>query len=155
MAHTKEMNVERLLGSIGARIDRLMEKTEFTETRTNIRAAIDRELHRIDNEVSVARARIDEDIADGREALANAFHDELDVWKARLDDLKVQADLGRMEVRDQISPLIRRLDNAILNLRHDVQRIGGSGDLTSDVKASVEDRMKTLRREIELAEEMS
>jgi len=35
---------------------------------------------------------------------------ELDVWRGRLDHLRVQADLGRMEARDKLRELEQRMD---------------------------------------------
>ena len=42
---------------------------------------------------------------------------ELDDWKARIDQLEVQAHLGEMEAEEQLEPLIEQMRNRLLDAR--------------------------------------
>ena len=154
MTTTEQMTVEQVLGKLGARIDRLLDTIKTSGVATKARADLGNEFKRIDEEITTARVRIDDDLADGKEALITALRAELDVWKGRLEELRVQADLGRMELRDRLTIIADRLDEAIGAIRRDIREIEERGDVAAGLEPAVGKEMRSLRREFETAEEL-
>jgi hypothetical protein len=52
---------------------------------------------------------------------------ELDDWQARLDNLRVQAKLGKMEARDQLLELVSRLEPTFREAETRLEEIAASG----------------------------
>ena len=154
MTQTKQVSAEQLLGSLGARIDRLLTDIKSGELTASLRSEINGELQRISNEISAARARVDADVEDGKEAIAAALGAERDVWKARLEELRVQAELGRMEIRDRIKAIADRIDDLTAHVRQDIHEVEERNDISHEVESAVKKEMHTLRREIEKADEL-
>ena len=48
------------------------------------------------------------------------------VWKALVDDLRVQIELGKMEARERVEPLVDRVAEAVAGARHRLERDLGS-----------------------------
>jgi len=74
---------------------------------------------------------------------------QLDDWKARIDQLEVQAHLGQMEARGEIEPLLEQMRNRLLDARQQLDRVGGAagdavGSLSDGVKSAVDDLRKAL-----------
>ena len=74
----------------------------------------------------------------------------IDSWRGRLDDLKVQADLGRMDARDRIRGDLERAEGLWTELKGRVEELGDKaastgGDLADDLKTLVEDLRSALR----------
>lgn len=148
-------SAERKLGEIGRSIDDLLERSRMMDAAVRVRAEIVKELKRIDEQVTTTRARIDRDVAVTRKDFIDALRAELDVWKARLQELDVQAALGRMEVRDRLNPVLRHIESELAGIKKDVEALaetdsGGEEALTRSIERS----MKSLRKEIETADEL-
>ena len=58
-----------------------------------------------------------------RDDLAEELHKEMDAWKARVEDLEVQATLGRMELRDRLAPTLRRIEAKLDRIHRDVEEL--------------------------------
>jgi predicted nucleic acid-binding Zn-ribbon protein len=63
-------------------------------------------------------------------------------WRTRLDDLKVQLDLGAMEAKDKLTKKLQVAQNAYLAARSSLSHAQESG---SDLAAVREDVMRVLR----------
>ena len=69
---------------------------------------------------------------------------ELDDWKARIDQLEVQAHLGEMEAEQQLEPLIEQMRNRLLDARAQFDKAGtvagdALGTLTDGVRSAAKD----------------
>ena len=116
-----------------------------------MRTTQDGDLHR--NEHSFGR--IGEDIAVTRDDVIAALRAELDIWKARLDELVVQAALGRMELRDRVAPLLRRVDAELTRIRKDVEELEKVEVVDEEeLGYSIRKSMAGLRRDIEEIDQM-
>lgn len=72
---------------------------------------------------------------------------QLDEWKARIDQLEVQAHLGQMDAAGQLEPLLEQLRNRWLDARTQLDRLGGAaGDAVSSVSDGVRSAMDDLRK---------
>lgn len=70
---------------------------------------------------------------------------QLDDWKARIDQLEVQAHLGQLEARQQITPLVDQLRNRWLDAREAVANTqDAAGDALSTLRDGVRSAMKDL-----------
>ena len=100
-------------------------------------------------------ARIGEDIAVTRDDVIAAFREELDIWKARFDELVVQATLGRMELRDRVAPVLRRVDAELTRIRKDLEELERM-EVVDEVELgySVRKSMAGLRKDIEEVHQM-
>jgi hypothetical protein len=116
-------SAEKRLGALGRSIDELLEKSRIARTVVEVRDEIATELKRVDRRYAAVRAQIDQDLAATKEDLVEAFNEELDVWKGRMEELEVQATLGRMELRDLLVPALGRLDAKLTRIRKEVDRL--------------------------------
>ena len=69
---------------------------------------------------------------------------ELDDWKARIDQLEVQAHLGQMDVEEQLEPLVEQMRNRWLDARAQFDKAGSMagdtlGTLTDGVRNAAKD----------------
>lgn len=79
---------------------------------------------------------------------------QLDDWKARIDQLEVQAHLGQMEARGEIEPLLEQMRNRLLDARQQLDRVGGAaGDAVSTVSDGVKSALDDLRKALSDAAE--
>lgn len=80
-------------------------------------------------ELKTRIADLEQQVVDLR---AQLYESELQDWKARIDQLEVQARLGSMEARDEINPVLDRLRNLVLDARAQVDQsqssVGGAID---------------------------
>lgn len=94
----------------------------------------------------------DQDLESRVHALENQLDDlrrrlaesELDSWKARIDQLEVQAHLGQMEAEEQLQPLVDQMRNRLLDARTQFDKAGtvagdALGTLTDGVRAAAKD----------------
>jgi hypothetical protein len=70
---------------------------------------------------------------------------QLDDWKARIDQLEVQAHLGQMEAQEQISPVIDQLRNRWLDAR---EQLESSKDAAGDALAALRDGVRSAVRDL-------
>lgn len=85
-------------------------------------------------------------LKDVRRQLSEA---ELDQWRARIDDLEVQAHLGSLEVKQRLDPVVEELRNRWLDAR---EQVSNSADTASDVfdalRKGLEHAMGEIRRSV-------
>ena len=72
----------------------------------------------------------------------------LEAWKARIDGLRVQADLGRMEMRDETAGSV---DEAEAVWRSARARLEALSDEASDVGAALIEGMRSARNDLRAA----
>lgn len=80
--------------------------------------------------------------ADLRRQLAEARADQ---WRARIDDLDVQAHLASMELGDRLEPLIEKLRNQWLDARKSIE---SSASIASDMIDRLRDGFEKAGQEI-------
>jgi hypothetical protein len=73
---------------------------------------------------------------------------------ATLDEIRVQAALGRMEARDRLGPVFEGLLAALDDARHEVEKLAAEAGDPLEVREGVEASLQGLRREIEAAPEL-
>jgi hypothetical protein len=70
---------------------------------------------------------------------------QLEDWKARIDQLEVQARLGEMEARDQVSPIVEQLRNKWLDAKEQFDKTGSSaGDALATIRRGVKSAVDDL-----------
>jgi chromosome segregation ATPase len=147
-------SAEQKLGTIGKSIDEWLEQSKMAETAVTVRDEILKELKRIDKQLAAARAQIDQDLATTRKDFAEAVRAELEVWKKRVQELDVQAALGRMELRDRVRPVIDRIEVHLARIRRDIEKLEADAPDEETTTASIQTSMKDLRKEIKAVDEI-
>lgn len=95
--------------------------------------ALREEVARLDRKTDALAARVTDMVMKG--------------WEARIDQLHLQAALGRMEVRDEVEPRIERLRNAFEAARAQLTPIPGMvGDALEDTSADLRPVLDQLER---------
>ena len=120
-----------------------------------MKATMDPKAHRsVEQLFSGIGRRIDELLDKTREAgeLRLAIGSEGDEWRQWRDELRLQAELASMELRDALEPTIERID---LAFDHALDRadelIAASEFDADDVHEAVEAELKSLRKDLEAA----
>jgi hypothetical protein len=72
----------------------------------------------------------------------------LEAWRARIDNLWVQADLGRMEVRDEVRAALTDADRAWQTSR---DRLLGAAAETGDVRDALVEGLESARSDLSAA----
>ncbi|MGA7271226.1 MAG: hypothetical protein WB239_09160 [Acidimicrobiia bacterium] len=95
--------------------------------------ALREEVARLDRKVDALSARVTDTVMRG--------------WEARIDQLQLQAALGRMEMRDEVEPRIQRLRNAFEAARSQLTPIPGMvSDVLEDTSADLSPVIDQLER---------
>ena len=77
----------------------------------------------------------------------NRLRQEVDAWRARLDELRVQASLGRMELRDKKEELARNFEEARSSAARKLAELRKTGGQEIDAVArSIEVAWEGLRK---------
>ncbi|MFN8040518.1 MAG: hypothetical protein U0Q07_14995 [Acidimicrobiales bacterium] len=86
-------------------------------------------------ELKARIADLEQQVAELR---AQLYESEIQDWKARIDQLEVQAKLGSMEARDEINPVLERLRNLVLDARAQMEQSQSSvGDAIGSIREGV------------------
>jgi hypothetical protein len=90
-------------------------------------------------------------MAESRDSYLDALRDLVSSWRARIDELRVQADLGRMEARDEAQADVERAEHQWDELKAKADQFGdqateATADLRADVRRLVDDLRETLRK---------
>jgi exonuclease VII large subunit len=156
----RETTFEGRLGRIGHHLDDALRKVREAHDRAEInrraeevKSFFEREVARIDRRVAALSAQLKQDAAWTREDFAGAVKDELDVWRARLDELRVQEALVEMEARGLFHVALEKVERAYDQSEAQLEDLS-LANLTdwSDIRKYVERSLGTLRNEIEDAE---
>lgn len=92
-------------------VDRLQELREadsaaWERYRTDVTKAVER----MDSEVEIAERQLEIHLADSREEFVGIVDRLLEDWRSRIEEFRVKAELGKMEVRDELSPIIETVE---------------------------------------------
>lgn len=87
---------------------------------------------------------------------------QLAKWRQWIDELVVQADLGRLDVRDELKDLVQRLENSYLALKNEAEKavdrnqgrgeqvqkaaVGAAGDLKEGLTKATDDLRSAARK---------
>ena len=82
-----------------------------------------------------------------------AVRSEVEVWKALVDDFRLQMRLGKMEAIERVEPIIDRLQEALDEVRRRLDGIFESDEM-EELDEALVDTFKSLREEIKRAEEL-
>jgi phage-related minor tail protein len=103
-------------------------------------------------EVNLARTELEVELADTREAYRKALEHQLDAWRGRLDDLRVRAKLAQMEVRDEASELLDRVESAYhAARRHFDEATDDPGQTAEALRAGARAVLRDLRDSVAAA----
>ena len=71
-----------------------------------------------------------------KDKLIETMNNEMQNWQSKLDELKVQANLGKAEIRDAVQPTIDNIEKELDNLGKRMKEFQEtSGDALEDIKA--------------------
>jgi chromosome segregation ATPase len=91
------------------------------------------------DETKTLEDRIDQLEAQLRRLNEDVLQGQLAEWKARIDQLEVQARLGGMEAREEVDPLLQRLRNRWLDAKEQFDKTQAAA---GDAFASLRDGVK-------------
>lgn len=133
--------------SLGERAEAIeKEIASWQEVEVGVPTAVE------DLAASVDSLEADLDAAEPAEAAAYeiALDRQVRSWKSRLDRFRLQRALGRMEARDDLEDLSRRLDHVRGEVLVQLQNaVDDSKDLVIDVRDDVEEVLADVRRAVE------
>lgn len=114
------------------------------------RQGVERAHARFDADLEIAEAALRRRRAETREEFTDTVADELDAWRARIDHLRVQAELARMETQDDLAPVIKAMQHRRSELEG---RLGdlreASEDAWQSIREDITDRLGQLRRSLQ------
>ena len=101
--------------------------------------------------LATVRADLRTEVAESRDSYLDALRDLVSSWRARIDELRVQADLGRMDARDEAQADVERAEHQWDELKAKADQFGdqateATADLRADVRRLVDDLRETLRK---------
>ena len=109
--HVAHTMLERLDGETG-------DAAEFLSRE------IEREIHQLDAEVALLNAELRSELATTVDDYRAAAREQLLAWRGRLDDLRVQATLARMEIRDDVEAALDRMEGHYHDAAHHLRAVG-------------------------------
>lgn len=102
------------------------------------RETVDRAHKRFDADLELAEAELRRRRAETRKEFADTVDEELEAWRARTDELRVQARLARMDTGDQLEPIIEAMQRRSSELQ---SRLG-------DLREASEETWRSIREDI-------
>ena len=99
--------------------------------------------------VAALETQVDELRSQLTEVRRQLSEQELDQWRARIDDLEVQAHLGSLEVKERLDPVVEDLRNRWLDAREQVSKSADSAsDVTDALRKGFEHALSEIRRSV-------
>ena len=116
-----------------------------------------------EQELSAGLEDLERDAVDGDgEDLRAQVEAQLQKWRQWIDELVVQADLGRLDVRDDLRELVQKVENSYLALKNEAEKAvdrnqgrgeqvqkaaaGAAGDLKEGLSKATEDLRSAARK---------
>jgi len=82
-----------------------------------------------------------------KEKLIETMKNEMQNWHSKLDDLKVQANLGKAELRDAVQPAIDNIEIELGKLGKRMKEFRDtSGDAFEDIKTGANTALEAIRK---------
>lgn len=99
----------------------------------------------LDGELDTVAAELHLHLSDDVD-LGDALRAVAESWRGRVDELRVQAGLARMELRDQANQNVDRVEELVDALRRRIEEVGGrTADATHDLRRSTSELTTTAR----------
>lgn len=160
-SESQSETMEDRLANIGSRIDSLMTRVHdlrgdadehVGHLMEDLHSTIEGELNRIERRIQSTSNHIDHDVSHARSEVLEATRDELAIWWGRLEGLRLQANLGKMEVNDRLQPLLQRLELAYERARGHLHELTRDELSWEDVEPQLMEAMRELKTEFDSAE---
>jgi gas vesicle protein len=104
-------------------------RTVAGEVSAAVKEELEQGRDRLKDELAAVRAELDIETAETKAAYREALRPRLDLWRSRIDELRVQVDLAEMEARDELTALVEDLEGAYRAARHHLDQ---ADDHTAD-----------------------
>jgi len=157
---TKE-RYKPLIERLGANWEALRSATErLRHVAGDVAAAVVEDLdqgrERLKAELTAVRSQLDAETAETKAAYREALRPQLDAWRSRVEELRVQLDLAEMDARDELSALLAEVERAYGAAQYHLDRAGddttetlenlrrGTRQVIGDLEAALEAASKTL-----------
>ncbi len=129
-------------------------RAEGDEARQEYRERLDRARKRLEADLAVAEAELRRRRAETREEFAETVDEELEAWRTRIDELRVEAELARMDTRDELQPVIESMHRRRGALEQRLRELReASGDAWRSIRDDIADSLAGLRRSLREADE--
>ncbi|MEW6470974.1 MAG: hypothetical protein AB1679_01770 [Actinomycetota bacterium] len=92
---------------------------------------LEREVCQLEAEVGLLAAEVRGELATTTDAYRTAAGEQLRAWRGRLDELRVQASLARMEIRDDVDAVLDRMEGHYHEAAHHLRMATTSTTLSS------------------------
>lgn len=93
-------------------------EAEPPEAAELLAKGLEREVCQLEAEVGLLTSEVRGELATTTDAYRVAAGEQLGAWRARLDELRVQASLGRMEIRDDLDAILDRMESHYHEVAH-------------------------------------
>lgn len=149
--HTLESDIAGQPDGVRDRLEALLTQVRHDWSAT--REALDRtasaareDLSTLRADLAIVRADLAAEMSESREGYRSALGDLVESWRARLDHAKVQAELGRLEARDEVNDDLERAEDLWAQMRQRFERMGDeASELTGEVREDVRDLIEGIR----------
>lgn len=101
--------LERTRAAARAALHRLEE--EASGAGSALAADLEQDYHRLESQLRVLRSELRAELADNIDSYRSAAGEQLLAWRAALDELRVQANLAKMEAREDLAALVEDLES--------------------------------------------
>lgn len=146
-----EGRFEEIIRNLRAGLDRTLSELrrlrhDDREAWQTYQAEVDRAATTMNHDVDVARAQLEERLASSHEAFADAVEREVNGWRGRVDDLRVQASLARMDATDEFAELLEPVERQLARATHRLEDLrAASTESWSALRLGIEESLGTLK----------
>ncbi len=107
-----------------------------------------------DDKTSSLEDRIDDLEKQLKKLRKQLAQSEIDQWRARIEDLEVQLDLGSKEARDRLSPFVEQLRNTWLDAKRQADSAtSAASDVADKLRSGLEQAMDEIRSAVTSAKD--
>lgn len=137
-------------------LGRMLQQLRSTDTAAwnDYRETVHQAHRHLDTELRIAEAELEGRLAASREEFTDTVAAELEAWRTRIDDLRLQAQLARMDTQDELEPVVKAMLRRRSELEH---RLGDLREATDDtwqsIRGDLTDGLAQLRRSLHAANE--
>lgn len=102
------------------------------------RERVDRARQRLEADVRIAEAELQRRLAESRKEFTDTVATELEAWQTRIDELRVQAELAKMDTQEDLEPIMQAMQRRRSDLE---RRLGELQDASEDTWQSIREEM--------------
>jgi hypothetical protein len=152
--------MEERLAAVGSRIDSLMSRVRdmgadadhhVHEVMEDLYSSVEREVKRIEGRIRSTNDADEADATKARAELLESLRDELALWRGRLEGLRLQATLGRMDFDHKMQPAIERIEVLYYKARRYLHDMAHDELAWDELEPLLLDAMTDLRHEFDEA----